>query len=105
MPKRTCLHCGKKYSVTEYYSKAIFRNKDNGWRCSSCNTLLTYNTNRRIFLNFLVYLPGSIVGSILASSRHQLGLPFLAVLIIAIVFMLLLALVVYTFDKFKEKVD
>ena len=103
MHRRTCPHCGKRYSVAEYYSRVLFRNKDAGWRCSSCNTLLTFDTNRRILLNFIVFFTGPIAGSLLASSRHQLRISYGAVLILAIAFMLLLGLVVYTFDRFKEK--
>lgn len=100
MKARTCPNCGYQYTYTAYYTKLLFKKTNARWKCQSCNSILGFNTSKRLITSTITFLLAVLI--ILFSTR--LSELFKAqkdiTLLITLGAFTIWALLIYSFDRF-----
>ncbi len=102
MKTRTCPECGYKYSLSEYYTKLIFKFLNANWNCKKCGTQLSFNVGRRTLITIIAVVPfgfNSIITSVFQNNIGiSRGLSYFAFCLIFIIW----AIYLYSFELTKR---
>lgn len=100
MSHRTCPHCHYKFSIKQYLKNPFFKGVFSEWKCVNCGTCLTIDVKRRWLISFAGIVPLGFAPHLVEYlTEFQIppdnGWP------LAVSFLLLWALFVFSFDRFE----
>ena len=100
MNLRTCPSCDNKYSLSEYF-KIMLRFRDLKHSCNNCDAVLTLSLTWRFLLGLIAFSPLLFARAITTYLGNSLDISFWFGYVLFSLFLILWALFVYSFDRFK----